>query len=944
VIGAGIVVSLCVVDSALGIYFRWRGVPDLPEEPVAQCEAVVLLAIPAQASKLIKQINIWSDALVEAVENPLHYPASLGTVYCPHCWAALLIVHESDMMLDYVLSCEKLYPRGAAPDVWRVHTDCAMQGGSDLTVLAYHIREYTRWLEKAITRKFTHIDAKTTAGVSGCEAVANKVNLESHAGVNWADLMDEEGEDELLQAFGENSWAEQQAEEREQVQGVGWENKTASTSSTLRDGVRATSASANYNERYTQMMDNYHRLDGAIAENRTYNMGWADERELTTLEHDKRQLAVQLNAMQIDERKRVKRAKKAAKAAKSKEKQATQPSLECMCDYRASKQAQAFMHMKQLALDACGRNTDRFFARIGSEKLIDEWKMARDAVGVEHSDMLAAARLDHYAGVLNITRPKPGGVVVAGVAEGVVPRGFINPLLPTPRLEASGDFVPTSHNVVVSDDTGFKSISALDYLDFLTECSAKSVEAVERHMQVGEKMAKQTKKDSKRHKNDDAPKLESEMSGSKRIEFGSNAAFVLCGGQARNAAAFPVGSERTKNSGLVFVTHRHMFDGPSQQYVDVPFKLGQKVSVCLFIDRTRLVSSAFREGNVVAVVAIDGQDLQWVYTDIVPEGLSKYPVGKPQLGHSVKLVMGTFAQTTEGPVVFWNETMGKVVHVQRDYVYYDATTVKGDCGSPVYQQDGTVVASHVYGSQTYEPGKLANAGTRLVPPPLPSRGHYHVPPFTPLPFGPQAGAEGVALVGGMRAYLRPDLYRRTEALKYRALRFCSEGQRYRLNGLIPVHHYMKPSTRMNHLEVQKYGVPVQCAFDKDLYQKAMMAAILFDTEDPIRTPFAPPTQSLIRSVVAKMDLQKSAGPTAKGLNAAQYILELGGVDALAEKVLRLYNAILAGPACPEVDRQLLIDCTMFAVIGKEDGYKEKKLPVHDPPRHGPDHTSAFAGG
>jgi len=89
-------------------------------------------------------------------------------------------------------------------------------------------------------------------------------------------------------------------------------------------------------------------------------------------------------------------------------------------------------------------------------------------------------------------------------------------------------------------------------------------------------------------------------------------------------------------------------------------------------------------------------------------------------------------------------------------------------------------------------------------------------------------------------------------------------------------------------------------------------------------------------ILVKLDKQRSAGAIAAGLNAAQYITRLGegdealGTERIIDRTLRLYNVVSQPDLTPD-DEDFIRYMLYWSVIGKRDGYKAKKLPVHDPP-------------
>jgi hypothetical protein len=162
-----------------------------------------------------------------------------------------------------------------------------------------------------------------------------------------------------------------------------------------------------------------------------------------------------------------------------------------------------------------------------------------------------------------------------------------------------------------------------------------------------------------------------------------------------------------------------------------------------------------------------------------------------------------------------------------------------------------------------------------------------------------------------------------------------------LSGLIPKHHVCKPSTEMNKYEVAKYLDQMACEFDKAKFVVGVKAAIIYDLRrGSFESPFVPPNYTNVRMTIDTLKLAKSAGPTAEGLSAKDYLLALGkgdeerGKAVCAERVLRIYRAACDPKASSQSDQELLTEVGYWHVIGKDDKYKLKKTPIATPPGHG----------
>jgi hypothetical protein len=455
----------------------------------------------------------------------------------------------------------------------------------------------------------------------------------------------------------------------------------------------------------------------------------------------------------------------------------------------------------------------------------------------------------------------------------------------------------------------------------------RSVQAITDHCVVGGKMSELASRSSGLKGTRLAPCLEGEISGSVKYEYPTNAGVVHAEGYpTRGALLAPYGTEAR----LVFVTIRHKFDEDTRIFVDKPYTVGDSVTV--FPQRGEPI-----QAKISAIFCPVDKDVQFCYTQALAQNIPKVEFAPPEVGKAMKITTGSLTKDPK-----WYEAQGSCCANTQVASYYNFTTKNGDCGFPVFQHNGKVVGIHCYGNSRVQ-GKRLNGAIRLTWPPIPKLRSSFVPPYTPLPMGEgvlQAAVPGVLPV--IRKFVDQNKFRMVEKLKYYGLR-----QDKNLLGLVPMHHFMKPNTAMNHLEVQKYFDPIQVVLDTKRFAMASAAAVLFDTSDGpgCDAPAIVPDVAILRETLDGLDLTRSAGPTACSLTANDYILALGkgdmevGKERLIDRSLRLYNSIIAsGPELdfdkPGVDADLMQDCSFWNVIGKQDGYKAKKLPVHDPPGSG----------
>jgi len=501
-------------------------------------------------------------------------------------------------------------------------------------------------------------------------------------------------------------------------------------------------------------------------------------------------------------------------------------------------------------------------------------------------------------------------------------------------LRAQKPSLEAAQPVIVCDDMGFVTVPAVDVEKVIDDLLAKSKMEIAAHKTIGQQMDRMVAAEERGPgRKKPRPNLESEISGSVRYRMPMNTGFVQGPGGRRGCLLAPYRLGETL--ALVVVTVRHAWDVALNDYRDWPFQLGDAVTVRSQVDY--LGETPLRGGTVRSVVAPEGRDVMFAYTDVRADGVPPVSLSTgPKIGAMVKVV----AHGEDAKGFYWTEAPGKLVKVTDAHLYYDLTTLPGDCGCPAYDASGRVMGIHAYGKLKAN-GHNANGCVRFKWPQIPKVGTWQLPSFEPvLATGELQGV--VVGTPGMPSTMQEEHFRMVEKLQYRGLREDKD-----LTGLMPKHHYMKPSTKMQHQEVAKFGDEVQFSFDRERYARAVQAAILFDTSfEGIETPFVPPNVHTLHNALNQMDLSRSAGPTAEALIASDYLMALGngnlelGKQRVVERTMRLYHAVVAcGPNCdfgklPPGSEELVRDCTVWNVIGKKDGYKAKKLPVAAPPGSG----------
>lgn len=479
-----------------------------------------------------------------------------------------------------------------------------------------------------------------------------------------------------------------------------------------------------------------------------------------------------------------------------------------------------------------------------------------------------------------------------------------------PRHEAG-------NTIVVTDDACHKAIPRTQLSQFVDAQYAESDALIARHNEVVSSMENkevQTETKPKPGANKARVTVESEMANSRPSSIGKNTACIRVGDDVRGAAMF------VDQQGLaLFATHRHArYDG---DIVDVPWPVGtefQATFMCRAPTAGPIETLKWVTGKVVSAVANKDEDVVWLYTDIPT---NEMPDGKPGPAVLATAAMQFFLDLHKDRYE-WMLSPGVFVHNKEKLVHYTNTTEQGQCGYPVYTSSGTIAAIHTYGNVVYGGNKVSNAGFKLVRPAPPKRGSTQLPAYNPLSLTHQAREVlkqrlqyfKEQRTGGRSGYSDP-------------LRLWGLRTDVNLRGLKPVHYWMKPSTSMNKMELDRFADKVVHDMKPELLKKAVMAAIMYDIAPGIKTPYQEPTSVSVKAVIDTMDLEKSAGDTGAGMTAYEYIKSLGEGDLEAGKiqitanVMALYKDIMLGT---DTDRTAAM--FRWTVFGKKDGYKEKKLP------------------
>jgi hypothetical protein len=466
-------------------------------------------------------------------------------------------------------------------------------------------------------------------------------------------------------------------------------------------------------------------------------------------------------------------------------------------------------------------------------------------------------------------------------------------------------------SIVVCDDEKF-SIIAIDELpEVRQQFEALSVNLIQEHAEV---VARTQAAYDEREM--DRARLESQLGAPKAVPS-IVAALVTPDGVRRGACVFS-----HSNGEVLLATHRHGLNE-----VDAPIPSGTPISVVFLVENPLVGHTRnlrWHEATVRSAVANEGEDQQWLFLDIpVPEVVKCGKTAVPAMNQTVT----QYALRVTGDSYSWDSDSGKVTLVNEKYVCYDLSTDFGDCGYPVMR--GSVpIAMHLYGKVRDAANNVANGGELLKRPPKPADGVNIFPEYKDPPVNCEI-TRGVRQ-GPPDPLCCRQRFRMMERMRLKGLRTDKS-----LVGLLPRHYWMKPSTEMNKEEVLKFLEPLGVALEAERLRKSMMATIMYDCMSNVRTQFVEPDIHILRSIASStklMPLDKNAGNTADNKKYGEYLLHLGdgnmeaGVEAIAHRCLRLYKVMCSPNPLTHEDHALYEEARFWTVLGKRDGYKEKKLP------------------
>lgn len=410
--------------------------------------------------------------------------------------------------------------------------------------------------------------------------------------------------------------------------------------------------------------------------------------------------------------------------------------------------------------------------------------------------------------------------------------------------------------------------------------------------------------------------LESQMPSSSPMMPAKNTCYAVFQG-----APGQHGLLTSNGTHIVIVTHRHcIVDGMAQDRVH---SRGTPVAI-----RYPNMPKPL-EATVVGVAALD-RDEVWYVTD-APADINVQPVRKPKTAPNVGEPCQAYWYDPNADA--WVSVVGTIAHVDKKagMYYYTFTTSAGCCRMPVYNGNGDVICGHLYGSMVYSGNRLANAGEVFLDQQQLVR-QYSIRLTANLDMRwdwspkPLVDVQGVSTPGDMPRVELPELFYMKEPRKVWGLRTDVD-----ISGFRPAYYLMKPSTEMNHKEVQKYGEHIVYDTHKEVFEQAIISACMMDSS--IGTPWVPPNFDDLQRVLVELDSDhKSAGFTGRNKTHSEYIAFLGGGDpeeglrVLGMRVADLYSYMLDPSSHPD-KQKLFAECSIWNVMGKKDGYKEKKLEV-----------------
>jgi hypothetical protein len=189
------------------------------------------------------------------------------------------------------------------------------------------------------------------------------------------------------------------------------------------------------------------------------------------------------------------------------------------------------------------------------------------------------------------------------------------------------------------------------------------------------------------------------------------------------------------------------------------------------------------------------------------------------------------------------------------------------------------------------------------------------------------GLQGVPTLGMLPPVLTTE--RKFPRSHIEPMKIYALDHRRNLSGIRTVYHLSKPSTATNIRELHRFGDVIDYMLNDVVFSAAVEVAARFDRG--VTTTFVEPVYEDFLAHAQKIcGLKKSAGPIANAQHP-EYTERMGGVEAMARRVMRLYARIMRGsPLEDDHDgeiEQCFVDSDAWSVVGKKDGYKAAKLDI-----------------
>jgi hypothetical protein len=321
------------------------------------------------------------------------------------------------------------------------------------------------------------------------------------------------------------------------------------------------------------------------------------------------------------------------------------------------------------------------------------------------------------------------------------------------------------------------------------------------------------------------------------------------------------------------------------------------------------------------------------------EGLPDVPAIRyaHQVNCHEAVLMVFWGPLNKGEEPRWCQAHGNATAVTGDLVTYSISTLPGHCRATVFSASGKIIGGHYHPGVHVGNGKYPACDRDLTDLGPGWKKEYHPPPTGPnlLAMSPPALPQGESHLTSLGRH--PDYYVREEKHKIWGLRTDATVQpAYQAEYFVA-----KPSTRMLHDEIQKFGDPSDFKVDMARLEKAYAAMVLL--EEDAKWPFshemmkgAYGADKFLENAL-KMDLgTTSAGAEALASTHHELLCDVGAGDSAegaricAQQAHDLY-LYLSGERRDrewnEAMDDIKIMCQCWVVQGKKDGYKLKKLYV-----------------